>query len=146
MGDPNKKYNTNIEIVCLEDIQLRHNAIESARQVINRRLNKHIGATNYLYEIRMYPHHILRENKMLTGAGSDRMQTGMQRAFGRTVGSAAQVKRNKTMMKISFDKKGRTFVIDAIKVGFSKLPCRNLMTTPKPNTSANNQKNDNRYE
>ena len=39
-----------------------------------------------------YPHHIQRENKMLTGAGADRMQTGMQLSFGKSVGKSAILK------------------------------------------------------
>ena len=34
---------------------------------------------------------------MLTGAGADRMQTGMSRAFGKTIGRAAFVKPKQTL-------------------------------------------------
>ena len=37
---------------------------------------------------------------MLTGAGADRMQTGMSRAFGKTMGRAALVKPNQTLFII----------------------------------------------
>ncbi|MCK5617597.1 ribosomal protein L16, partial [Candidatus Pacearchaeota archaeon] len=41
--------------------------------------------------------HIQRENKMITGAGADRMQTGMQLSFGKAMGKSAIVKEGKTI-------------------------------------------------
>ena len=66
---------------------------------------------NYHLQIRIYPHHVLRENKMLTGAGADRMQTGMQRAFGKAIGSAAQVKIGQAIFTVQVDDKD----IDAVR-------------------------------
>lgn len=91
MGNPQKKYDMKISLVSKQNIQIRHNALESARIIVNRKLNKSLG-TDYFFKVRPYPHHVLRENKMLTGAGADRMQSGMQQAFGKPVGLAAQVK------------------------------------------------------
>ena len=54
----------------------------------------------FYFEVKPYPHHMLRENKMLSGAGADRMQTGMAHSFGRTVGRAALVKKNQVIIII----------------------------------------------
>lgn len=90
MGDVQRRFSHRVDLVCKEAVQIRHNALESSRQVVNRRLNVVLG-NNYHFQVRVYPHHVLRENKMITGAGADRMQTGMQLAFGRAVGVAARV-------------------------------------------------------
>ena len=91
MGDQRKKRPYKISLVSLQDIQLRQNSVESARVFINKHLHDNLGL-NYFFRILIYPHHVLRENRMLTGAGSDRMQKGMQKAFGSAVGIASQVK------------------------------------------------------
>ena len=84
-GYDNKEFPICIHVSSKEKIQLRDNAIEAVRQFFNRFLQIKVGKEFYL-EVKIYPHHILRENKMLTGAGADRMQTGMSRAFGKTMG------------------------------------------------------------
>ncbi|MFH1522152.1 MAG: 50S ribosomal protein L16 [archaeon] len=84
-------YPIQIHVISKENCQVRDNSIEAVRQFFNRFLQVKLGKDFYL-EVKIYPHHILRENKMLTGAGADRMQTGMSRAFGKTIGRAALVK------------------------------------------------------
>lgn len=85
-----------IHIVSKEQCQIRDNSIEAVRQYLNRWLQVKVGKDFYL-QVTICPHHILRENKMITGAGADRMQTGMARSFGRTVGRAALVKPGQTL-------------------------------------------------
>jgi large subunit ribosomal protein L10e len=77
--------------VATEKVQLRHNALEACRQYINKKLDTELGG-QYLFKVIPFPHHIQRENKMLTGAGADRMQTGMRAAFGKSAGKAAILK------------------------------------------------------
>ncbi len=95
MGE-GKLYNTGklphvLKVVSTDSVQLRHNALESCRQFINKKLDKDL-AGQYFFKVVPYPHHIQRENKMLTGAGADRMQTGMQLSFGKSMGKAAILK------------------------------------------------------
>jgi large subunit ribosomal protein L10e len=80
-----------LRIISTENVQIRHNALEACRQFINKQLDKEAPG-QYLFRVVPYPHHIQRENKMLTGAGADRMQTGMQLSFGKSVGKAAILK------------------------------------------------------
>lgn len=103
MGDVNKQFSHIIELKPKESLQLRHNSLESVRQVVNRRLEMMFGS-NYLFQVRVYPHHVLREHKMLTGAGADRMSPGMSNAFGKPVGVAAQLKKGQTIFSISINK------------------------------------------
>ncbi len=100
MGDQQTSYPARIDLVTKEAVQVRHNALEATRLVINRRLNELLGLNNYLFLLRAYPHHVLRENKMITGAGADRVQTGMQRAFGKAVGIACQLRKNQPLFTV----------------------------------------------
>ncbi len=85
------KFPHEISLVSKEKVQIRHNALEACRQYINKKLDEELSG-QYLFRIISYPHHIQRENKMLTTPGADRMQTGMQLAFGKSAGKAAIVR------------------------------------------------------
>lgn len=90
------EYPIQLRMISKENAQIRDNSIEAIRQYLNRFLQIKVGKEFYL-EVKPFPHHILRENKMLTGAGADRMQTGMSRAFGKTMGRAALIKPGQTL-------------------------------------------------
>src|SRR5208283_2166065 len=90
------KFPYQLTVVSAEDIQIRHNALEACRQYLNKVLDETLLG-KYLFRIYPYPHHIQRENKMLTGAGADRMQTGMQLSFGKAVGRSAILKKGSKM-------------------------------------------------
>ena len=118
------EYPIQIKVISKENCQIRDNSIEAVRQFFNRFLQIKIGKEFYL-EVKIYPHHILRENKMLTGAGADRMQTGMSRAFGKTMGRAALVKSNQVLFIIGVkDKKAEIETRKLIKSIKARLPCR----------------------
>ncbi len=123
-GYDNNEYSIRIGIISKENVQLRENSIEAVRQYLNRFLQVQVGKDFYL-EVKIYPHHILRENKMLTGAGADRMQTGMSRAFGKTMGRAAFVKAGQVMFIVGVKEKrheaGARELIKSIK---ARLPCK----------------------
>ena len=92
MGDKTKIYDYKVKLVSTGTLQIRHNALESARMVVNRQLETTLG-TNYFLRLCVYPHHAIRENKMLGGAHADRIQTGMAHSFGKVTGTAAQIKK-----------------------------------------------------
>ena len=127
------KFSTTLSLISLEQVQLRDNAIEAARQSIHKDLETNCLG-QYYFAVKVYPHHILRENKMLTGAGADRMQTGMTQSFGATMGRAALVKPNKTIFLIaaSSDKAIR-IGREAIAKIKAKLPCATRVITEKTN-------------
>lgn len=81
------KYKIIMTVCTKHRVQLRDNALEATRQFLNRFLTDEVGKEYYL-EVKPYPHHIIRENKMITGAGADRMQTGMALSFGKSTGRA----------------------------------------------------------
>ncbi len=128
MGDVNKKFPYIIELTPKASLQIRHNSLESARQVVNRQLEMHLG-TNYLFQIRVYPHHVLREHKMLTGAGADRMSPGMSNAFGKPVGVAAQLKKDQVILSISVNKEHLELAKKAMALAKPRLPGSYLINT-----------------
>jgi len=111
-------------VLCTENVQIRHNALEACRQYINKKMDKEL-AGQYLFKILPFPHHIQRENKMLTGAGADRMQTGMQLSFGKCVGKSAIMKRDAKLFVIYVaNPKAVAFVRKVLKQVKPKLPCK----------------------
>ncbi|HLC87293.1 MAG TPA: 50S ribosomal protein L16 [Candidatus Nanoarchaeia archaeon] len=113
-----------LTVVSAENCQIRHNALEACRQFINKKLEKEFVG-QYLFHVVPYPHHIQRENKMLTGAGADRMQTGMQLSFGKSIGKAAIVKTGSKIFFVAIaSQKGAAFARKTIKQVKSKLPCK----------------------
>jgi large subunit ribosomal protein L10e len=134
MGDIakyNKKgFSHKIFIIVKKPIQIRDNAIESTRQLLHRHLEKNFK-NDYYMEINAYPHHILRENKMLTGAGADRMQTGMQHSFGKPVGVAAQLSRGSKLFTIACNEKDIPIIRKIIKMARPKIPKEKAIVVKK---------------
>lgn len=120
-GNLQKKFDSQISLFSKQNIQIRHNALESARQVIHKHLVDSFG-NNYYLKVRVYPHHILREHKMLTGAGADRMSPGMSQAFGKAVGTAAQVKKDQPIISVRIDTKDVESAKVALKYAIARLP------------------------
>ena len=123
MGETNKKFKYTLDLISKTDLQIRHNAIEAARQSSNRLLEKIIGKSGYFMKIRIYPHHVLRENPLASGAGADRMSTGMQKSFGKPIGFAAQVKEGKILCSLSVDEQHLETARKAMKRFSHKIPC-----------------------
>ncbi|MEM7815673.1 MAG: 50S ribosomal protein L16 [Candidatus Aenigmatarchaeota archaeon] len=126
MGDPKKPYSLRGFLVSESDVQIRHNALEAGRVAANKAMDKMVGADTYFMKILVYPHHVLRENATATGAGADRFQTGMRLAFGRPIGTAAQVRKGQRIMEIRADKEAEAKVKEALKRAAAKFPttCR----------------------
>ncbi|MBW6442342.1 50S ribosomal protein L16 [Patescibacteria group bacterium] len=111
-----------LNVISDEKVQMRHNAFEACRQFINKKLDKEFSG-QYFFKVVPFPHHIQRENKMLTGAGADRMQTGMQRAFGKPVGKAAILNKGSPIFKVAVsNEKAVNFARTVLKRVNPKLP------------------------
>ena len=124
MGDPKKSFEKTLKLISQEQIQLRHNTIESARLSVNRYLEKHLGKAAFFYRILVYPHHILRENPLASGAGADRMSTGMKKSFGKSIGLAAQVKQGQAVFCVKVDKPHYNVAKKALERAITKLPSK----------------------
>ncbi len=118
MGNKSKRqWKWEIDLVAKDPVQVRHNQLEAARMTINKVMLGVVGRVNYFFRVRAYPHHILRENPMATGAGADRFQQGMRNAFGRPIGTAARLKPGKVLLSVWVDRKD---FIPAIKEAFRR--------------------------
>ena len=135
MGNSRKffenKYPFIAKIIADDNVQIRDIALESARRQLHREVELNIGMDYYM-AVSVYPHHILRENKMLTGAGADRMSQGMSHSFGSTVGRAAQLSNGQPIFTIALPSE------DAVKkfreyyhFTKQKLPCKTHLEVEK---------------
>lgn len=123
MGTQRKKYSRIIHLVTESAVQIRDNALESARQTCNRVFEADIGKENYYFQVRAYPHHVLRENPLATGAGADRMSTGMAHSFGKSIGVAAQTWKGKRLMTLYVNDEHFRLAKQALNKARYKLPC-----------------------
>jgi large subunit ribosomal protein L10e len=115
-----------ISLEVEEEVQIRHDALESARLSANRHLIKELGEGNYKMVLRKFPHQVLRENKQATGAGADRVSDGMRQAFGKPVGTAARIPKNDTLFTIYCDVDQADAAKEAFRRSYNKIspPCR----------------------
>ena len=121
-GNLKREFPARVDLVSKEPLQIRHNAIESARLTANRYLEKKVGKHEFRLSIRMYPHHVLRENPLAAGAGADRMSTGMKRSFGKAIGKAAQVWVGKPVLSVYVEKKHADSAKKALLRASKKFP------------------------
>ncbi len=122
MGNTRGKFEAELSLIGLERCQIRHQALESARIASNRDMTKNAGRANYHLRVRVKPFHYLRENKMISGAGADRVQDGMRRAWGKVIGSAARVKPNQALITIRTDRQHIKAAMAALKKAAPKMP------------------------
>ena len=115
-------YDYCVQLMLNEKIQITHMAIESCRLAANKAVEKVAGETGYFSRLRIYPHVLLRENKMIATAGADRLQEGMRRAFGKAVSLAARVKQGQCIMEINVYKAHLEITKKALRDACVKLP------------------------
>ena len=118
-----KKYMFILRLVAQEQAQVRYIAIEAARQMLTKELDTNL-AGNYYLEVKVHPHHILRNNKTAAGAGADRMSTGMSRSFGDVEGRAAIVRSGTDLFVIACETESASRIVrEAFRMAKAKLPC-----------------------
>lgn len=118
-----RDYAYKCRLIAKADLQIRDNAIESARMSANRWLEKKVGKGNFKFKIRIAPHHLLRENPLASGAGADRMSTGMAHSFGKIVGRAAQIRKGQTLMEVGVEEQHLEHARTSLKRASHKVPC-----------------------
>lgn len=124
MGSASKKdqFEIQIDLVSQSHVQIRDNALESARVSANKLFEKKILPENYFFKVRVYPHQCLREHSMLTGAGADRLSDGMRLSFGRPSGRAAVVTEGQAVMTVYTMKKFREDGWKGLERAAKKIP------------------------
>ncbi|MDP3035791.1 MAG: 50S ribosomal protein L16 [Methanobacteriaceae archaeon] len=126
MGNLSAEFPISVSLAVKAPTQIQHNALEASRIASNRFMQRKAGRMGYHLKIRVYPHHIVRENPMATGAGADRVQDGMRKAFGKAVSSVAIVKKNQKIITIQTNKKNFLDAKEALRRAAMKFPvsCR----------------------
>ncbi len=120
-----------LKLISTEKVQMRDNSLEACRLLIFKILEKEIPG-DYLFVIKVYPHHILRENKTAAGAGADRLSSGMKHSFGITVGRAAIVQPNKELFFVSCaNEKAVRVARGALNKAKPKVPCKTKIVFEK---------------
>ncbi|MEM7816548.1 MAG: 50S ribosomal protein L16 [Candidatus Aenigmatarchaeota archaeon] len=117
-----KDYEYKLYLVAENYCQIRHTALEAARMTIVKTLEK--SKEDYFVKLRVYPHHVYRENPLATGAGADRYQQGMRLSFGNPIGTACQVDKGQKIFEIRVDAKLLNVAKDALRKAKQKLPLR----------------------
>lgn len=121
-GDPNLELPVKIRLSTKIAVQVRHNSLEAARIAANKLLDKNVPG-RYFMKLLVYPHHILRENRIATGAGADRFQQGMRQSFGIPISTAARLKEGQSIFEIRVDSGKEGLVKEALNHAQKKLPC-----------------------
>ena len=130
MGNSKGEYDAQAKIVYTSRMQVRHNALEAARIMIQKKLENELGVANYFFKINVHPHHVLRENVMASGAGADRVSDGMRKAYGKPIGRAARVQKDQTLLTIKFkdSEPRRKLMKRVLKIASNKLPGEKRIT------------------
>lgn len=121
-GVDKPEFTVKMYLVIKNAVQVRNNALEAMRLSAMKELEKKAGADGYFVKILVFPHHVLRENPLATGAGADRFQTGMRKAFGRPIGTAARTKKNQRIMEAKVAPINEAVCMHALKIASSKVP------------------------
>jgi large subunit ribosomal protein L10e len=104
-----------------EAAQVRDIALEAARISAVRVLEAQ-APNQFHLKVRRYPHQILREHKMATGAGADRISDGMRRAFGKPVGHAVRAQIGTPLMTVYTRPEHLAIAKEALRKASHKLP------------------------
>jgi large subunit ribosomal protein L10e len=121
-GGKQGDYDYTVQLLLNEKVQITHMALESARLAANKELEKVAGENGFYSKLRVYPHILLRENKMIAAAGADRLQEGMRRAFGKAVSLAARIQAGQCILEFQVKKEHLELAKKSLKGSCVKLP------------------------
>ena len=119
MGNSKGSYEIVTELVATKKVLVRDNALEAARQAVNKLLEKALP-NGYYFKVFVFPHNVIRENKMIAGAGADRLQSGMAHPYGRPSERGAFVKKGQIAFSVAHMEKDA----DLIKEAYRRARCK----------------------
>lgn len=122
MGEKSATFPYRMALISKQGLQIRQEALESARLTTIRLLEKRSGRVGYHFKINLYPFHVLRENALASGAGADRLSTGMKMSFGKAVGIAVQLQEDQELMCVHIPAGREDLAREALKRATMKLP------------------------
>ncbi|MCL5238859.1 MAG: 50S ribosomal protein L16 [Candidatus Marsarchaeota archaeon] len=120
MGVNKPGYGLGITLKARQNVQLRSNAINSARLAANMYLEREIPGEYYL-RIVPFPHNVVREKKFATGAGADRVSQGMTLSFGKPAAVAARVFEGQTVFELKTHPGNKDVAREALRRASDKL-------------------------
>ena len=125
------KHAFGVRLIADEKVQIRDNSLEACRMFVSKVLDRD-ALGQYYFAVKVYPHHILRENKTAAGAGADRLSSGMKHSYGISIGRAAIVNAGKEVFFVSCEnEKTARIARDALQEIKAKLPCRSRILFEK---------------
>ena len=118
-GFENGDYHIRMILSSKEPIQIRDFALEAVRQSLHKDLAKIWQNKIYFIRCNVYPHNILRNNRIFSGGSKgERVQTGMKKSFGSPEGRAAIIKRGQPIFTAYFKEENK---IAAVRTAFKKV-------------------------
>jgi len=120
-----------VSLVSEEGVMIRDTALESARMLLHKILEETVQGMYYA-AVKLYPHHMIRENKTAAGAGADRVSTGMTQSFGVVIGRMAIVRPEQQILFVSCTtEEVARKVKNSMSAIKAKLPCRTRVVFEK---------------
>lgn len=111
-------------LVSDEKEQLTSCALEAARVACNKYLIKTTGKEGYHIRTRAHPYHVVRQNKMLSCAGADRLSSGMRGSYGKPMEMAARISIGDPIISVRAKDANGPHVIEALRRAKFKFPGR----------------------
>lgn len=133
VGNLTSSFPYRVDLSVKVALQIRDNAIESARQTATRLLEKTLGKNGFRLQVRVYPHHVLREHALASGAGADRFSSGMAHSFGKPVGNAVRLRAGQKLISVYVPETGLPTARQAMNKAKFKLPTTCAITVEKLN-------------
>lgn len=121
-GNTKGDFPVKVTLVALEAGQIRHNALDAARVIATKHLSVVLGETGFHMKVRLFPHQVLRENRMMAFAGADRLQDGMAHSYGKPGGTAARVQFLQPIIDVYVPEGKGDVAREALKLVMAKLP------------------------
>ena len=121
VGNLKESFPLSLTLHVEEAAQVRDIALEAARVSAVRVLEAQ-APNQYHLKVRRFPHQILREHKMATGAGADRISDGMRRAFGKAVGHAVRAQIGAPLLTVYTTGANLGAAKEALRKASHKLP------------------------
>ena len=122
MGNKTGDFDKIVYLRAKDNVQIRHNALESARVAANAYIKKNMDDSSYHMKVNVYPHQVLREHAQAAIAQADRFYQGMSHPFGRPKARAARVKAGKDVIMIRTNEDKIPVVKEALRRAKMKLP------------------------
>ncbi len=103
---PKEQWKYSGHLISLYNIQISDYSLEAVRINLSKYLEKDVK--EFLFIIRKWPHHVIREHPLAYGAGADRISQGMRLSFGKPTYRAAQIYYKDIILSIYYNRQELT--------------------------------------